>query len=147
MATGLLGQAGCDLHHDPVLADRLSVALDVAVEHWTADAEPGAGLPAFRSENVLRSTKRLAVLLGRDRDLLHLVYGPQPGRGRPLQVARQRGLAYWVAVGLGADRLDQPAPVVPAVVVAHWRQELGRLGSAPGPGLAQAMDRSDTPSA
>ena len=54
-------------------------------------ATASANLPAFFSEDRLRADKRLAVRLGGDRDLLYLVYGPQPGRGRPIQEARRRG--------------------------------------------------------
>jgi hypothetical protein len=126
-ATVLLGQAGCDLRAYPALLGRVAATLDVAVNHWTAGARPGIGLPEFRAEHHLRSTKRLRVQLGADRDLLYLIYGPQPGRGRPLQVARQRGLAYWVAVTVRAEHLGQPTPAAPPAVAAHWRHELSRL--------------------
>lgn len=147
LAAQLLRQAGFDLRADPVLARRLPAALDVAVAHWTAGTEAGQGLPAFPAEAALHSRKRLTALLGADRDLLYLVYGPQPGRGRPIEVARRRGLAYWTALALRAAYLGEPLPRVPPVVIAHWRLELSRLG---GPGeaeSAEAEDRSDAPSA
>ena len=123
----LLGLAGFDLADDSAFAGRLVVVLDVVLGHWMANARPGSGLPEFAPEDRLRSDKRLAVRLGADRDLLYLVYGPQPGRGRPLQEARRRGLAYWVARSWGAERRGEPAPAPPAPVFAHWRQELYRL--------------------
>jgi hypothetical protein len=126
-ATVLLRQAGCDVQAHPALLNRLAATLDVAVNHWTAGARPGAGLPEFPSEHQMRSTKRLGAQLGADRDLLHLIYGPQPGRGRPLQVARQRGLTYWVALTLAAEQLGQPTPVAPLAVTAHWHRELSQL--------------------
>jgi hypothetical protein len=148
-ALRLLGRGGIDLRRDARLAARLTVALDVAVAHWLEGAAPGAGLPAFRAETTLRSDKRLAVLLGADRDLLHLVYGPQPGRGRPIEVARRRGLAYWVALVVRAEHEGTPAPVPPPGVIAHWRSELSRLEVGVEEvevGLAERGDRSDTPS-
>ncbi len=70
---------------------------------------------------------RVSHLLGADRDLQRLVEGPGPGRGRPLQAARQRGLAYWVAVALRSATEGTPLPALPAKVVDHWRRELSRL--------------------
>jgi hypothetical protein len=128
IATRLIHNAGCELEADGPLSVRLGAALDVAVDHWMSGAQPGGGLPPFRSEHPLRSSRRLAVVLGRDRDLLHLVYGPHPGRGRGLQTARRRGLAYWVAVTWRAERLAEAVPTIPAPVVFHWRAELHRLG-------------------
>ena len=145
-AVRLLRLGGVDLRRDARLAGRLTVALDVAVAHWLEGATPGAGLPAFRAETTLRSDKRLAVLLGADRDLLHLVYGPQPGRGRPIEVARRRGLAYWVALAVRADHEGTRAPVPPPAVVAHWRGELARLDVGAEDLEADLADRSDTPS-
>jgi hypothetical protein len=146
IAFAVLGQAGCDVGADPAFAARLGAALDVAVDHWLGDSPPGAGLPGFRSENLLRSTSRLTALLGRDRDLRYLVYGPQPGRGRSLQTARCRGLVYWVAVAMVARHLGEPAPSVPRDVAVHWRRELWRLGSPAGPEPTLAADSSDAPS-
>lgn len=145
-ATTLLGGDGIDLRSEPVLVGRLAAALDVAVEHWTAGAAPGAGLPAFPPEGVLRSTKRLAVTLGGDRDLLPLVYGPQPGRGRPLQVARRRGLAYWVALTLRAEVLGDVSPQPSGTVLRHWRTELDRLRIA-ADAANVVMDSLDAPTA
>jgi hypothetical protein len=132
IASTLLKVAGHEPQADDPLMVRLAAALDVALDHWMRGAERGGGLPPFTSEHRLRSTHRLAVRLGRDRDLLHLVYGPQPGRGRDLQTARRRGLAYWVAATWCAEHLGGPVPAVPAPVVAHWRKELGelRIGSS-----------------
>jgi hypothetical protein len=145
-AVRLLRLGGVDLRRDARLVGRLTVALDVAVAHWLEGASPGTGLPAFRAETTLRSDKRLAVLLGADRDLLHLVYGPQPGRGRPIEVARRRGLAYWVALAVRADHEGRPVPVPPPPVVAHWRSELARLDVRAADLEADLADRSDRPS-
>jgi hypothetical protein len=146
-AAALLGRTGYDLGADRAFTDRLVAALDVVLSHWIANARPGGGLPEFFPEDRLRSDKRLAVRMGADRDLLYLVYGPQPGRGRPLQEARRRGLAYWVALSWRADRLGEPAPRPPARVLAHWRQELCRVGTSREAACAGALDRSDAPSA
>jgi hypothetical protein len=146
-AVELLDRVGYDLGADRALACRLVVALDVVLGHWMSNARPGEGLPAFFSEDRLRSDKRLAVRLGRDRDLLYLVYGPQPGRGRPLQEARQRGLAYWVALTWRAERLGEAAVPPPGQVLAHWRQELYRLATATEVIPSATTDRSDAPSA
>ena len=82
-AAHLLGLAGFDLADDSAFAQRLVVVLDVVLGHWMATARPGAGLPEFAPEDRLRSDKRLAVRLGADRDLLYLVYGPNPGAVAP----------------------------------------------------------------
>jgi hypothetical protein len=147
-ASLLLRQAGYELRADAALADRLAATLDVVVAHWASASQPGEGLPAFFAENPLRSTKRLAVRLGRDRDLMYLLYGPQPGRGRPLQVARRRGLAYWAALAWLTERAGEPPPQVPGDAVAHWSHELSRLAPEATPGLwAALLDSSDTHSA
>jgi len=146
-ATELLGRAGLDLGAEVGLAGRLVAALDVVLAHWIADAAPGRGLPEFSSEDRLRSDKRLAVRLGSDRDLLYLVYGPQPGRGRPLQEARRRGLAYWVALSWSAERSGRPSSHPPMHVLAHWRRELCRLGPFAGSAFAGAADSPDAPAA
>lgn len=73
----------------------------------------------------------MSCLLGADRDLQRLVEGPAPGRGRPLQVARRRGLAYWVALALLAAADYDPLPAIPLEVTAHWRRELSRLADGP----------------
>ena len=146
-ASLLLCQAGYELTADAALADRLAAALDVVLAHWASAAQPGGGLPAFFAENPLRSTKRLAVRLGRDRDLMYLLYGPQPGRGRPLQVARRRGLAYWAALAWLTERSGEPPPRVPRDAVAHWRHELARLRLEATPVLWAGPDSSDTRSA
>lgn len=146
-ASLLLRQSGYELGADGALADRLAAALDVVLAHWASAAQPGDGLPAFFAENPLRSTRRLAVRLGRDRDLMYLLYGPQPGRGRPLQVARRRGLAYWAALVWLTERAGQPPPRVPRDVVAHWRHELSRLRPKATPVLWEGPDSSDTQSA
>ena len=146
-ASLLLRQAGYELTADAALGDRLAAGLDVVLAHWTTAAQPGGGLPAFFAENPLRSTKRLAVRLGRDRDLLYLLYGPQPGRGRPLQVARRRGMAYWVALVWLTERAGEPPPHVPRDALAHWRHELSRLRPETTRGLWTGADSSDTQSA
>lgn len=127
----LLAEAGYDIEVDPVLSARLAAALDVALRHWLDGTDPGGDLPDFRPEGSRWSQARLAVLLGGDRELLPLVYGPQPGRGRPLQVARRRGLLYWVARMWRAETLAELSPVVPPHVLAHWARELARLGLVP----------------
>lgn len=147
LAADLLRRAGCDLALDERLALRLGAALDVAVDHWLGKAVPGEGLPAFPSEGALRSDRRLTVLLGRDRDLRYLVYGPQPGRGRPLQAACRRGLAYWVAMALVAAHTGQEAPTVPKDVLAHWRLQLARIGSSSGGVDPARVNSLDVPSA
>ena len=146
-AAELLDLAGYNLSCDRAFAGRLAGALDVVLGHWMTNARPGGGLPAFFSEDRLRADKRLAVRLGGDRDLLYLVYGPQPGRGRPIQEARRRGLAYWVALTWRAERLGEPVTPPPVPVLAHWRQELYRLRGAPEPAPAATADRSDAPTA
>jgi hypothetical protein len=145
IASTLLEIAGGNSEAVHMLSVRLGAALDVAIDQWMRGAQQGAGLPPFPSEHRLRSTHRLVVRLGRDRDLLHLVFGPQPGRGRDLQAARRRGLAYWVAVTWRAERLAEAPPTIPGAVVAHWRKELRRLGVPLSP--APAADSWDAPSA
>jgi hypothetical protein len=147
VAFAVFQRAGVNRPHTLALVGRLAVALDVAVEHWTAGAAPGEGLPEFPPEGALRSTKRLAALLGGERDLLPLVYGPQPGRGRPLQVARRRGLAYWVALYVRAEQLGEDPPPLPYPVVRHWRTELDRLQAASQGVPVPALDSLDTPCA
>ena len=141
--TALLRRAGHELSRDARFAGRLAAALDVALAHWTTGSRPGGGLPEFAPEDRLRSDKRLGVRLGADRDLLYLVYGPQPGRGRPLQEARRRGLAYWVALTWRAGRLGERPPVPPPRVLAHWHQELCRLSEGPRAGAYRAGDSPD----
>ncbi len=142
-AMGLLRRAGHELPRGPRFAGRLAAALDVALAHWTTGSRPGGGLPDFAPEDRLRSDKRLGVRLGADRDLLYLVYGPQPGRGRPLQEARRRGLAYWVALTWRAGQLGERPPVPPPRVLAHWHQELCRLSAGPRAGAYRPGDSPD----
>jgi hypothetical protein len=137
IAATLLRQAGFDLRSVPSVAQRLSVALDLTISQWLGDAQPSGGLPEFRPEHGRFYTNRLFVQLGADRDLLPLVYGPHPGRGRPLQVARQRGLAYWVGTAWVAEHIGQPPPRVPPKVIAHWRRELHRLSAPPTHAISQ----------
>ena len=148
VAMALLRRAGHELPRDAHFPGRLAAALDVALAHWTTGSRPGGGLPDFAPEDRLRSDKRLGVRLGADRDLLYLVYGPQPGRGRALQEARRRGLAYWVALTWRAGQLGERPPVPPPRVLAHWHQELCRLsegraagahGTAHSPDLSRAV--------
>jgi hypothetical protein len=146
-ATALLRRAGHELSRDARFAGRLAAALDVALAHWTTGSRPGGGLPDFAPEDRLRSDKRLGVRLGADRDLLYLVYGPQPGRGRPLQEARRRGLAYWVALTWRAGQLGERPPVPPPRVLAHWHQELCRLSEGQGAGAHGAAHSPDVPRA
>lgn len=147
IAAGLLRQAGIDLHAASALAGRLSAALDLTISHWLGDAPASGGLPEFRPEHRWFYTNRLSVQLGADRGLLRLLHGPHPGRGRPLQVARRRGLAYWVATAWVADQLGQPPPQLPPQVVAHWRRELQRLNPPPTPAISQEADSRYAPSA
>jgi hypothetical protein len=147
IAAGLLRQAGLDLHAAPALAGRLSAALDLTISHWLGKAQCSGGLPEFSPEHRWFYTNRLFVQLGADRDLLRLLYGPHPGRGRPLQVARQRGLAYWVGTAWVADQLGQPPAQLPPKVVAHWRRELQRLNPPPTPAIKQEANSRYAPSA
>ena len=126
-AATLLRHASLDLRTHPHLARRLAVALDLAVEQWLSGSPPGAGLPPFPGEHERAYGDRLFVKLGPDRDLLRLVAGPHPGRGRNRQVAWQRGLAYWVGVVLAAGATGEAPPSVPSEVIAHWRKELAVL--------------------
>jgi hypothetical protein len=109
------------------LAGRLAAALDLSVEHWLEGTAGGEGLPAFRPEHQRYYEHRLFTKLGPDRDLHRLLAGPQPGRGRDRQTAWQRGLTYWVALAIAAGHIEQPMPVVPGKVIAHWRKELDPL--------------------
>lgn len=123
----LLRQAGLDIRAHPGLARRLAATLDIAIDHWLEGAERGGGLPAFRDEHRRFYGQRLIVKLGVDRDLLRLLAGPHPGRGRDRQTAWQRGLTYWVARVWSARVTGSAPPVIPPEVIAHWRGEIGGL--------------------
>jgi len=127
----ILGRAGCRLTTEPVLARRVEAAVDVCLEAWLHNAQAGGGLPEFRRAEARNHKHRVSSLLGADRDLQRLVEGPAPGRGRPLQVARRRGLAYWVALALRSAADGSPLPIIPPEVASHWRSELSRLGGGP----------------
>lgn len=127
VAANLLDTVGCDLRAHPALRRRLVAAVDVVAAHWLSDAAPGGGLPAFRSEHGRRYESRLYTRLGNDRDLLRLLWGPNPSRGHTLQECRRRGLVYWAARWWTATD-GMPPPPVPTEVVAHWRREMARLG-------------------
>ncbi|MHB1533081.1 MAG: hypothetical protein ACYC1D_00400 [Acidimicrobiales bacterium] len=127
----LLDRAGCRLSEQPVLARRIEVAVDVCLGDWLQSAQAGGGLPEFRRAEARNHKHRVSCLLGADRDLQRLVEGPAPGRGRPLEVARRRGLGYWVALALPSAADGSPLPALPPDVTGHWRSELSRLGAAP----------------
>ena len=127
LSRDLLRQAGFDLRANVPLASRLAAALDVAIDHWLKGSPDGGGLPEFPFEHTRFYEQRLIVKLGNDRDLLRLVSGPHPGKGRDRQAAWQRGLTYWVAIATGAHAAGEPTPSVPTVVLRHWRKELVTL--------------------
>jgi hypothetical protein len=124
----------------PELAERLAAALDVAVNHWLDGAKRGGGLPVFRFGHTRFYGHRLIVKLGADRDLLRLVAGPQPGRGRNRQVAWQRGLAYWVARIWSSRMAGEPLPMIPPEVIAHWRKEIDALLDSPARDVETGLD-------
>jgi hypothetical protein len=140
ISIGLLRHAGLDPRHNPVFVSRLTACLDVAVSHWLKGAEPGGGLPEFRSEHGRFYGDRLIVKLGADRNLLRLLTGPQPGRGRGRQAAWQRGLTYWTASVWVAGVRGEPVPVVPPEVIAHWRKEIDPVICTPHHDLEQGLD-------
>lgn len=129
----LLDRAGCRLSTQPVLARRIEAAVDVCLGAWLQSAQAGDGLPEFRRAEERNHKHRVSSLLGADRDLQRLVEGPAPGRGRPLQVVRRRGLAYWVALALCSAADGSPLPALPPEVTGHWQSELSRVG-VPDPG-------------
>lgn len=124
----LLAQAGCRLATHPDLVRRIEAAVDVCLGCWLENAEAGGGFPEFRRAEEKNHKHRVSYLLGADRDLHRLVEGPAPGRGRPLNVTRRRGVAYWVALALRAAAEGTSLPVFPPEVAEHWRSELSRLG-------------------
>lgn len=138
----LLGRAGCHLSTEPVLARRIEAAVDVCLEAWLHRAQAGGGLPEFRRAEERNHKHRVSCLLGTDRDLQRLVEGPAPGRGRPLQTARCRGLAYWVALALRSAVDGSPLPTIPAEVTGHWRRELSRLDAGPILAASDVPDRA-----
>jgi hypothetical protein len=140
IAIGLLSRAGLDRRRNPVFVSRLTACLEVAVSHWMKGAEPGGGLPEFRSEHGRFYGDRLIVKLGADRDLLRLLAGPQPGRGRSRQAAWQRGLTYWTASVWVARARREPVPVVPPEVIAHWRKEIDPVIRTPHHDLEPGLD-------
>lgn len=137
----LLTQAGCRVSTQPFLARRIEVAVDVCLGAWLRSAQAGGGLPPFRGAAARNHKHRVSSLLGADRDLQRLVEGPAPGRGRPLPVARRRGLAYWVAFALRATADGSPLPALPSEVTDHWRNELSRVGVSPVPAAFDPPDQ------
>lgn len=125
----LLDRAGCRLGAQPVLTRRVEAAVDVCLAAWLQNARAGGGLPEFRRAETRNGKHRVSALLGADRDLQRLVEGPAPGRGRPLHVARRRGLAYWVALALRSAADSSSLPPIPAEVAGHWGNELRRAGA------------------
>jgi hypothetical protein len=109
----LLEQGGYRPSSDPVLARRIEAAVDVCLAVWLDTAQLGGGLPEFRRADERNHKHRLSHLLGADRDLHRLVEGPAPGRGRPLAVARRRGLAFWVVLALRSAAGGDPVPPIP----------------------------------
>lgn len=123
---GLLRLAGTD--RSAVLAERVVGAVVQAAEWWAAHAVAvptvvdGPTLPGIVPAQDLRPSERLPQAL-RDVDLLGLVAGPHPGRGRPCQVAWRRGLTYWTAACLAQVTSDLP----PSATVRWWRTQLSVL--------------------
>ncbi len=123
----LLDRAGGHLSAHPLLERRIEGAVDVCLGAWLTGVGAGGGMPAFYRAEQRNHRHRVSHLLGADRDLQRLVEGPPPGRGRPLAVARRRGLAYWVALAALAATETRSLPPLPVEVVDHWRRELSRL--------------------
>ena len=137
----LLDRAGLCVSAQPFLARRVEAAVDVCLAVWLRNAQAGEGLPEFRRAEATNSRRRVAFLLGGDRDLQRLVEGPLPGRGRPLSVTRRRGLAYWVALAFCSAADGNPLPPVPPEVAGHWRNELCRVGANPATAFIGAPDQ------
>ena len=120
----LLRLAGVERDHH--LQRRVEGAVVQAGDWWArhACAVPadtvGPDLPGITPAQELRTTERLAAAVT-ETELLGLVAGPRPGRGRPCQVAWRRGLTYWVAVDLATGGTG-PQPGV--ATVCWWRSAL-----------------------
>ncbi len=130
----LLRQAG--FQPGPHLARRCEDAVVQAGEWWAShpSAQPDrtgdSVLPGITTAQDLKSNARLAAAVS-DPELLSLVAGPRPGRGRSAQVAWCRGLTYWTAAWIASDGQARP----PQQVVRWWRTQIEALIASP-PGSA-----------
>lgn len=119
------------------LAEQVTGAVIQAADWWIAHAVAvptsvdGPGLPGIVPAQELPAAERLPRALGHP-ELLGLVAGPNPGRGRPCQVAWRRGLTYWVAVAL-ADETATSRP--PGATVRWWRTRLDTIAADSGHGV------------
>jgi hypothetical protein len=86
-------------------------------------------MPAQR----LRDAERISAYVS-DKELLHLVAGPHPGRYRPGQVAWRRGLAFWTAACLRDGALRRPSPEA----LRWWRSQLASARFEATPRVARA---------
>lgn len=115
----LLRLAGAERDHR--LQRRVEGAVVQAGDWWARHARAvpadaaGPDLPGIVPAQELRASERLAAAVSAT-ELLALVAGPRPGRGRPCQVAWRRGLTYWVAVDLATDGTGP----VPGVGTLRW---------------------------
>lgn len=128
------------------LPERVTGAVVQAADWWAAHAVSvpaavdGPGLPGIVAALELRPSERLVHAVG-DVQLVGLVAGPHPGRGRPCQVAWRRGLTYWTAVRLAGASGEPP----PAATVRWWRTQLAALGTQRMQPATAALLRTQLP--
>lgn len=116
---------------DRRLHRRVEGAVVQAGDWWARHAREvpagvdGLDLPGIVPAQELRAPERLAAAIS-DTELLALVAGPHPGRGRPCQVAWRRGLTYWVAVDLATGGTGHPPG---ATTLRWWRSALADVAT------------------
>lgn len=117
---------------DRRLHRRVEGAVVQAGDWWARHAREvpadvaGLDLPGIIPAQELRAPERLAAAVS-ETELLALVAGPHPGRGRPGQVAWRRGLTYWVAVDLATGGIGH-APG--ATTLRWWRSALADVSTS-----------------
>jgi hypothetical protein len=104
---------------------RIEGAVVQAGDWWARHSVPvptsldGPRLPGVMPAQSLRDSERISAHVS-DMQLLQLVAGPHPGRGRPSQVAWRRGLTFWTAALLLEPKVLRP----PCEAIRWWRSQL-----------------------